>query len=165
MRKLQISLIVILIVGLFIGAYIYFKPKKAPIVYLGSGTEFSFNYTDIERYLLKQEGKYTLWFCDGEVNCAFVNDHIMGNLIKKYPKNDFKDLIFVDMSHVRKDLSPAILHQKWGFSVYPAFVIVEVTEGQIAVIDWIEWSNNATFTSEDLKQWFIEHELWKGPQN
>jgi hypothetical protein len=66
------------------------------------------------------------------------------------------------MTYARQNISPVKFKQVWGFSSYPAFVAIEVSEGQILINSVIEWSVNNPIGKEDVKNWMIENDIWKG---
>lgn len=142
----------------------YFQPTPVPLVLIDYARSVSIEYNDILDHIKEQDGKYYLLFCDGGVDCVFVNDNMLKPLSREVRQEDFPDLIFVDMSLVRSDISPARLNQLWGFTSFPAFVAVEVVEKQVNVLNVLQWGGRTPFGKAELKQWMINNQIWKGPE-
>jgi hypothetical protein len=142
-------------------AYNYFKPLPAPLVLIDYAKSTSIPYNDLETYLIN-DGKYYLWFCDGSTDCTFINDTALRPLANEIKTGEFPEITFVDMTYARKNISPAKLKQLWGFTAYPAFVAIEVKESQLMINSVIEWGVNNPIGKEDVRNWMIENDIWKG---
>lgn len=151
------------IASIIFAMHLLFQPTPAPLVLLNYGRTLSFEYSDVKPYVLKKEGQAYLYFCDGEVDCQYVNDNMLAPLVKQIKEADFNDLIFVDMSNVAKTMSPAKLHDDWGISRFPAFVAIKVEDGQKIIENSLEWDFSNPFSKEDIKAWMVLNEIWKGP--
>lgn len=164
-RILIITTILIVVSTIFYAGYLYFKPSPAPLVLVDYARVLSFDYYDINDHISKEDKTYYLWFCDGGVNCKFVNDNMLRPLSTQIRTEDFPDLIFVDMSNIRSDISPARLNNDWGFTSYPAFVTVEMQQGQKTILNTLFWTPAEPFGKNEIKQWMIDNGIWKGPIN
>jgi hypothetical protein len=162
-RLLIIATFFIISGSIFYAAYLYFQPTPAPLVLVDYARSISFDYDDVNQYIISRDGMHYLWFCDGDVDCKFVNDNMLRPLAAQVRSDDFPELIFVDMTNVRSDISPARLNIDWGFTSYPAFVAVEVAEGQKTIVNTLMWTPRAPFGRDDIRQWMIDNEIWKGP--
>lgn len=156
-----IAALSIVLTAMILYAYNYFKPLPAPLVLIDYAKSTSVPYNDLPEYL-NNDGKYYLWFCDGSTDCTFVNDTALRPLADEIKTGEFPEITFVDMTFARKNISPAKLKQLWGFTGYPAFVAIEVTESQMKIGPVIEWGVNNPIGKEDVKNWMIENNIWKG---
>ena len=162
-RLLIYCLVLFFMASLLFTLHLYYQPQPAPIVLLDYGRGLSFDYDDIQDYVSRREGNHYLWFCDGGVDCKFVNDNMLRPLVNQVKEEDFMDLVFVDMSNLRQDVSPSRLLSDWGFSTYPAFVSITIEENQKTINHVLQWSFSDPFTQADIKQWMIDNEIWNGP--
>ncbi|NLA77916.1 MAG: hypothetical protein GX845_00025 [Erysipelothrix sp.] len=162
-RIALLGLGVFVIASILFAIHLFYQPEPAPLVLLNYGRTLSFEYHDVKPYVLKKEGHAYLFFCDGGVDCQYVNDNMLAPLAKQIKAADFNDLTFVDMSKVAETMSPAKLFDDWGISKYPAFVAVHVEEGQKTIENTLQWDFAAPFSKEDIKQWMIDNDIWKGP--
>ena len=164
-NRIWLVLITLFSSALLVIVYIhaYFQPTPVPLVLIDYARSVSVDYNDILETIKQEDNVYTLWFCDASVDCIFVNDNMLRPLSRQVRQEDFPDLIFVDMSLIRSDISPARLNQSWGFSSYPAFVAVEVKEGEVTILNVLQWNVRTPFGQQELKQWMIYNNIWKGP--
>lgn len=156
-----VAAISIVLGAMILYAYNYFKPLPAPLVLIDYAKSTSIPYNDLEGYVA-EDGKYYLWFCDASTDCTFINDTALRPLANEIKTGEFPEITFVDMTYARQNISPVKFKQVWGFSSYPAFVAIEVSEGQIQINSVIEWSVNNPIGKEDVKNWMIENDIWKG---
>lgn len=156
-----IAAISIVLSAIILYAYNYFKPLPAPLVLIDYAKSTSVPYNDLPGYLVT-DGNYYLWFCDGSTDCTFINDTALRPLANEIKTGEFPEITFVDMTFARENISPVRLKQLWGFSAYPAFVAIQVTEGQMLIGSVIEWGVNNPIGKNDVKNWMIENSIWKG---
>jgi hypothetical protein len=159
-----LSAITIVLTAVILFAYNYFKPLPAPLVLIDYARSISIPYNDLTEYLTNEDKTYYLWFCDGSTDCTFINDNALRPLANEIKSGEFPEITFVDMTFARKDISPARLKQLWGFTAYPAFVTITVTEGNITLGSTLQWGVNEPIGKEDVKNWMIENGIWKGAQ-
>jgi len=152
----------IVLTALILYAYNYFKPLPAPLVLIDYARSTSVPYNDLNQYLENKDGKFYLWFCDGSTDCTFINDTALRPLANEIKMGEFPEITFVDMTYARKNISPAKLKQLWGFTTYPAFVAIEVLEGQMMIGSVIQWGVNNPIGKNDVKNWMIENGIWRG---
>ena len=162
-KILYSGLIVFFMASVMFAIHLFYQPQPAPLVLLDYGRTISFDYEDIDGYVKNRDGKHYLFFCDSSIDCQFVNDNYLKPLTNEVKESDFVDLIFVDMSHVREDISPTRFLNDWGFSTYPAFVAISVEEQQKTIDNVLQWELSNPFSKADIKQWMIDNEIWKGP--
>lgn len=164
-KKILIILVALgLASGLFYTLFQLYQPTPAPLVLINYARVLSFDYEDINDFVINRDGKHYLFFCDDSVDCQFVNDNMLRPLSKEIKdEDDFPSLIFVDMTKIREDMSPARLFNKWGITQYPAFVALEVSEKEKTILNVLEWSVSNPFSKDQVKQWMIENNIWKGP--
>ena len=160
-KYLLAAAISVVLSAMILYAYNYFKPIAAPLVLIDYARSISVPYNDLEDYL-NEDGKYYLWFCDGSTDCTFINDTALRPLANEIKTGEFPEITFVDMTFARKNISPARLKQLWGFTAYPAFVAIEVLEGQRLINSVIQWGINNPIGKDDVKNWMIENDIWKG---
>ena len=153
--------IIVVLSAITLFAYNYFKPLTAPLVLIDYAKSTSVPYNELETYLAN-DGKYYLWFCDGSTDCTFINDTALRPLANEIKTGEFPEITFVDMTYARKNISPAKLKQLWGFTAYPAFVAMEVKESQLMINSVIEWGVNNPIGKDDVRNWMIENDIWKG---
>lgn len=164
-RILLILTAIALMGSLLYTLYLAYQPTPAPLVLIDYARVLSFDYNDIKDYITNHEGKHYLLFCDDGVDCKFMNDNMLRPLSKEVKEEDFPSLIFVDMTQVREDTSPARFFNAWGFTHYPAFVAVEVVNKEKTILNVLEWSVSEPFGKAQIKQWMIDNEIWKGPMD
>ncbi len=162
-RLFILAALLIFFGSIFYAAYLYFQPTPAPLVLVDYARSISFDYDDVNEYVISRDGMHYLWFCDGNVDCKFVNDNMLRPLANQVRSEDFPELIFVDMSNLRSDISPARLNSDWGFTLYPAFVAVSVENGEKTIVNTLVWTPREPFGRDDIKRWMIDNEIWKGP--
>lgn len=162
-KILYSSLIVFFMASVMFAVHLLYQPQPAPLVLLDYGRTLSFDYEEINNYVTSNDGKHYLFFCDASIDCKFVNDNYLRPLSSEVKESDFVDLIFVDMSNVREDISPSRLLNEWGFSTFPAFVAITVEENQKTIDNSLQWNLSDPFSKADIKQWMIDNEIWKGP--
>lgn len=160
-KYLVVAAISIVVSAMILYAYNYFKPLPAPLVLIDYAKSISVPYNDLQEYI-KSDGNYYLWFCDGSTDCTFINDTALRPLADEIKTGEFPEITFVDMTFARENISPFRLKQLWGFSAYPAFVAIEVNEGQTVIGSVIQWGVNNPIGKKDVKNWMIENEIWKG---
>ena len=162
-RILQLLIAFTLVGSLLYTLYLAYQPTPVPLVLIDYARVLSFDYNDVNDYIIEREGKHYLLFCDDSVDCKFVNDNMLRPLSKEVKEEDFPELIFVDMTQIRDDTSPARIFNSWGFINYPAFVTVEIVEKEKTILNVLEWSVSEPFGKAEIKQWMIDNEIWKGP--
>lgn len=162
-KFLYSGLIVFFMASVMFAIHLFYQPQPAPLVLLDYARTLSFDYDDINQYVKARDGKHYLFFCDASIDCQFVNDNYLRPLSKEVRESDFPDLIFVDMSLVKEDISPARLQNEWGFTRYPAFVAISIQEKQKTIDNVLQWNLSSPYSKADIKQWMIDNEIWKGP--
>ena len=156
------SAVTIVLSAMLLYTYNYFKPLPAPLVLIDYARSFSIPYNDLSDYLISEDGTYYLWFCDASTDCTFINDNSLRPLANEIKAGEFPEITFVDMTYSRKNISPARLKQLWGFTAYPAFVTITVSEGNMSIGTVLQWGVNDPIGKEDVKNWMIENGIWKG---
>lgn len=163
-KRILLLLIAVALTGsLLYTLYLAYQPTPAPLVLIDYARVLSFDYNDVNDYIIERDGTHYLLFCDDGVDCKFVNDNMLRPLSKEVKEDDFPALIFVDMTQIRGDTSPARIFKNWGFTQYPAFVAIEVIEKEKTILNVLEWSVSEPFSKAQIKQWMIDNEIWRGP--
>lgn len=101
------------------------------------------------------------FFCSPEnEDCQYTYTEILVPLIKSANIERFENIYYVDITEIDENILPSALKNHLGFSKYPAFVILWKENNQIMYKSVLEWSDDAIFTSNSIRAWMIENQLW-----
>lgn len=162
-KRITLSALLIMVaIALLAGLHNYYQPKPAPLVLINYARSISIPFENAEKEIASSTGRQYYWFCDGSVNCHFLNDNVLRPLADEIKASEFPEFTFVDMSNIRKDISPGRLKATWGFSAFPAFVALEYKDNKIVIHSVLEWRNSAPIGRNELRNWMIENGIWRG---
>ncbi|MFV0479496.1 MAG: hypothetical protein ACK5LZ_02870 [Anaerorhabdus sp.] len=148
---------------LILSFYIYFQPEKTTVQAAVLNTPM-IPYETLNDYLISSGDSTThyLFFCDPEnADCIYIQNTIIKPLEAKQGQSLFERLEYVDVSST-EDITAAQFVDSWGFSSYPAFVTVEIENGEFTIINSIQNTTDSPISESELKQWLAENQIWSG---
>lgn len=161
-RILLIAPIVIVLIATAMFLYNLFAPEPAPIVLIDYARSVSIPYDQAEDFLKNREGVQYLWFCDASVDCLFVNDNALRPIALESRTSDFVEFVFVDMSNLKRSVTPSRLNSQWGFSNYPAFVSLQYVENEKEILSVLQWEYHNPIGLDNLREWMKENNIYQG---
>ncbi len=104
------------------------------------------------------------YFCTpDDADCIYINDYVLKPLAEELPEKEISSLEYYDISDVLEEYTPGRLLNQWGFDSYPAFVSISTNpDNSTEIISSLQWNAENPITSERLKIWLIENDIWTG---
>lgn len=104
---------------------------------------------------------HVLFIANNDTDSSYVENSML-KLLAMESINALPKITKIDTSNV-KNLTVTQLKNKYQIEKTPAFVVYEVVDGKIVVIETLVYHQDEPFTKDELKQWFYTHGLWNGP--
>lgn len=157
--KLQRFLIPLIVLGVFVGLYVFFSAEKQKVVYFKAPNIVHIEFKDLVSEM--NTNKVAYFFCtESNVDCRYIDKEILDFLLIDANVEHFDNIIMVDTATMDKSILPSVLQQRFGFSHVPAFAILSYENGRIIIHSVLQWTNSSPFTAFDLKEWMKENKLW-----
>jgi len=157
--KLRRFLVPLIVLGLFVGLYVFFSAKKQEVVYFKAPNIEHIQFKDLVTRM--DSNKVAYFFCtQSNVDCRYVDKEILDFLLIDANVEHFNNIIMVDTATMDETILPSILKQRFGFSNVPAFAMLSYENGRIIIHSVLQWTNSDPFTAFDLKEWMNENKLW-----
>lgn len=152
---LSISLLIIVS-----GFFIVFWPKNKVVDVMVYYQDNGLNDRNLSEFVKSNKGKHVYYFCvDNNNDCAFVNNNILKEFSDKLLMTKLDFINYVNLSKT-SPTAAAKYKAQWGFTHYPAFVILDDTATPYKLIDSIGWEKDNPFNAQDIKDFLIKNKVW-----
>ena len=160
MRK--ITILVILSIIIISAFFVTFWPKEQPISTKIFVADRGITDKNFNQFLQENPGmRAVFFFCSyNDDNCEYVNNTIFKNLAESLQVTELDYIYYVDLS-ATSPTAAAKFERQWGFTQYPAFVIIDSTVDPYAVVSSLGFHHDTPFSSDDVKKWLITHNIWQ----
>lgn len=159
----RVLLISVILMSIVAGFFVVFWPKNQIVDVMVYYNDEEITDKNFNQYVSEHPIKNVYYFCDPSSNdCAFVNNNILKEIADQLILTKLDFIHFVDLSQT-STTSSAKYKSQWGFSQYPAFVIVDYSQAPYKLIDTLAWNNEKPFTVLDVKNFLIKNNLWPKP--
>lgn len=159
-KKLIFTYLIFLCVFSFgIVAYRIFEPRDTVTQ---TDTSNYLAYESLEAYITQgsQNVHYLFFYSRNNNDCIYVHDTLFP-LVENDIGIRLNSIIeTVDITEVDETLETTELFQTWSINSYPSFVAIKVSDGEIQMINKLEWSNTSTMTMQSIEEWLLENNLY-----
>lgn len=121
------------------------------------------------------DGAHLLLFGDDNQDTTYLENELLLPLIQQSENETLEAYVFVDMTDYQ-EVSVTRWQNRWGFSAYPALVLINVSNGSVSITDSISVQQNTSsdsqstnaqnsvipLTQNEIKNWLIKNNLWSG---
>lgn len=124
------------------------------------------DYTSLSAYVLSQKDASMHYFFFGspdDNNSQYVQNTVLKTVEKDTGLSLDSIIEPVDISDLIKNMQTNDLASQWGIASYPAFAAVAVQDGQIVVLNKLEWSNDQVLSASAIENWLAENGLYQLP--
>ncbi len=151
--------ILMLVLALFLSLYFFFSAKKQTVNYFES---INVNHIQYNKLIASMSSTKTAYFFCTETNpdCRYIDTEILNILLIDANVDRFENILLVETSSMPNSVLPSALKARFGFSDFPAFVILSYENGSVVIHSVLQWSNSNPFTLLDFKDWMKENALW-----
>lgn len=179
-RKLIYITGIIALLSTFAFAFVYlynqFKPSPSNLASVSESVIVNtIPFAEAISYIDNAESDIVLFIRDFQTDSNYIADSLLLSLDQEQNEQQLPEITVVDMSGY-EDISVTRLKDVFGIERYPAFVYIHkseslmttsdqqqpTTESLTAMSSIVFYSDNP-FTSEQLKTWFFNNNLWSGP--
>jgi hypothetical protein len=150
--------------GVIVG-YKIFEPENAEEIADSAMTSSSLDYDTLKDYTLNSGASAIHYYFFGS---SKTNDslYVMNTVLRSVNRDTSVDLStlieYVDISSLEDTGTTQRLKDDWTVSTYPAFVACQVQDGQIVILNKLEWNANSPMSEDNIIQWLVENGLYDG---
>lgn len=163
-RVFYFSTAIVLTAFLFIVLHNKFQTKTDALAPRSVDQVFQekINISDLSEYLGNQTGDLVLLIKDDNQDSDYLISSILSPLANEQETQTLPDIVKINVPE-DYGLSVTRLKNLLEVETYPAFVYLSCDGESYQVKDTKVFDAQAPFSSNDLKTWFFENNLWEGP--
>lgn len=166
LKRIMFTCLTLLVIysGVIVG-YKIFEPETAEEIADSAMTSQSLDYETLKDYTLNSGTSVTHYYFFGS---SKTNDslYVMNTVLRSVNRDtavDLSSLIeYVDVAPLEDTMTTSQLNTDWTVTSYPAFVACQVQDGQIVILNKLEWNANSPMSEDNVIQWLIENGLYDG---
>lgn len=163
-RALYFSGAIVLVALLFVVLHNRFQTKAVAMAPRTVDQVFQerIQINELSEYLTNQKGDLVLLIKDDNQDSDYLITSILSPLANEQEKQTLPDIVKVNIPE-DYDLSVTRLNKLLNIDTYPAFVYLSCDGETYQVKDTKVFNSEKPFSSDELKTWFFENDLWDGP--
>ena len=163
-RVLYFSTAVLLVSFLFVVLHNKFQTKTDALAPRSVDQVFQekININDLSEYLKTQNDDLVLLVKDDNQDSDYLITSVLSPLANEQVEQALPDIVKINVPE-GSDLSVTRLKNLLEIETYPAFVYISCEGDGYQIKDTKVYDPHKPFTSDELKTWFFDNNLWQGP--
>lgn len=120
------------------------------------------NINELSEYLTTQDNDLVLLIKDDNQDSDYLISSVLSPLANEQVEQALPDIVKINVPE-DSDLSVTRLKNLLEIETYPAFVYISCDGEEYQIKDTKVYDPQKPFSSDELKTWFFENNLWEGP--
>ena len=159
-KKILFSFLLLLCTyNIAVVAYRIFEPRPESVYTPDSS---ALDYDTLKQYIVSSGDNTThlLFFCSGyDTDSIYIKETVLKTVEKDTSINIAGVIETVDVTMIDADNELTRLTNDWGITSIPAFAAVTTEDGEPVVLNTLEQSSGAVFTSDDIIRWIESNDI------
>lgn len=125
----------------------------------------SLDYETLKQYTISGGSAtihYYFFYSTNSNDSLYVENSILPSVEKVTPINLEELIEYVDITDLEINMETNRLKADWDISSYPAFVSCQVIDGEIKILNKLEWNSKEPMSEYDVMLWLNENKLYQG---
>ena len=114
------------------------------------------DYESLKEYVMstgESVTHYLFFYSMSDNDCVYIKNTVMAKVQSDTLLQIDRIIETVDITALEANMTTARLSKEWGISRYPAFAAVTVEDGQIKVVNMLEYDGEVPLTALDIEGW------------